>query len=115
MVALPAEVSMNKWVAQKLGPLIDETPAVRRALTTVSSRDGANRREFKDFAGGQLYLEHSGSPARLKSTSVKTLIVDEVDEFASRSEERRVGKAWVSTGRSRWSPSPTKKKTKEQK
>ena len=83
MVALPAEVSMNKWVAQKLGPLIEETPAVRRALTTVATRDGANRREFKDFSGGQLYLEHAGSPARLKSTSVKALIVDEVDEFAS--------------------------------
>src|SRR3546814_18938023 len=27
-----------------------------------------------------------------------------------RSEERRVGEEWVSTGRSRWSPSPKKKK-----
>lgn len=82
MVALPAEVTMNKWIAQKLGPMIEVTPAVSRALTTVATRDGANRRDFKDFVGGQLYLEHAGSPSRLKSTSVRTLIVDELDDFA---------------------------------
>jgi phage terminase large subunit GpA-like protein len=83
MVCLPGEVSMNKWVAQKLNPMIDESPAVKRALTSVASRDSANTRTFKDFAGGQLYLEHAGSPSRLKSTTVRTLIADEVDEFAN--------------------------------
>lgn len=83
MVCLPGEVSLQKWVAQKLNPMIEETPAVRELLTSTASRDGANRREFKDFAGGQLYIEHAGSPQRLKSTTVRTLLVDEVDEFAS--------------------------------
>ena len=83
MVCLPGEVSMNKWVAQKLNPAIDETPAMKRALTSVASRDAANTRTFKDFAGGQLYIEHAGSPSRLKSTTVRKLIVDEVDEFAN--------------------------------
>jgi phage terminase large subunit GpA-like protein len=83
MVCLPGEVSMNKWVAQKLNPTIDESPAVKRALTSVASRDSANTRTFKDFAGGQLFIEHAGSPSRLKSTSVRTLIVDEVDEFSN--------------------------------
>src|SRR3546814_15788160 len=32
---------------------------------------------------------------------------------AARSEERRVGKEWVSTCRSRWSPSHAKKKRKQ--
>jgi phage terminase large subunit GpA-like protein len=83
MVCLPGEVAMNKWIAQKLQPMLDETPAVRQVLTTVATRDGANRRDFKDFIGGQLYIEHAGSPQRLKSTSVRTLIVDELDEFAA--------------------------------
>jgi len=82
MVCLPGEVSMNKWVAQKLNPMLKETPAAQRALTSVASRDSSNTRTFKDFAGGQLYLEHAGSPSRLKSTTVKKLIVDELDEFA---------------------------------
>lgn len=83
MVCLPGEVSVHKWVAQKLNPMIEETPAVRATLTSTDSRNGSNRREFKDFAGGQLYIEHAGSPSRLKSTSVRTLIVDELDEFAA--------------------------------
>lgn len=83
MVALPSEVSRDKWIAQKLQPMIDETPAVRRALTSVASRDSANTRNFKDFVGGQLYLEHAGSTTRLKSTTVKNLIVDEYSEFAT--------------------------------
>lgn len=83
MVCLPGEVSMNKWVAQKLNPMIEESPAVREALTSVASRDSSNTRTFKDFAGGQLYIEHAGSPQRLKSTTVRTLLVDEVDEFST--------------------------------
>ena len=71
MVCLPAEVSMTKWVQQKLQPMIDETPELKRALTSVASRDSSNTRTFKDFQGGQLYVEHAGTPSRLKSTSVK--------------------------------------------
>lgn len=83
MVCLPGEVSLHKWVAQKLNPLFEETPSVRATLASTDSRNGSNRREFKDFLGGQLYLEHAGSPSRLKSTSVRTMIVDELDEFAA--------------------------------
>lgn len=83
MVALPGEVSQKKWIAQKLNPAIEVTPAMQRALTTMATRDAANQRDFKDFAGGQLYIEHGGSPQRLKSTTVRDLIVDELDEFAA--------------------------------
>lgn len=83
MVCLPGEVSMNKWVAQKLNPMLAETPAVQAALTSVASRDSANTRTFKDFVDGQLFLEHAGSPSRLKSTTVRDLIVDELDDFAA--------------------------------
>ncbi|NLA68087.1 MAG: phage terminase large subunit family protein [Gammaproteobacteria bacterium] len=83
MVTLPGQVSLDKWIDQKLNPLLEETPAVRRTLASTASRDASNRRTFKEFEGGQLYLEHAGNPARLKSTSVRTLIVDEFSSFAS--------------------------------
>ena len=82
MVCLPGEVGMNKWINQKLNPMIEETPIVQKALITQNSRNSSNTKEFKDFIGGQLYLEHAGSPSRLKSTTVKFLIVDELTEFA---------------------------------
>lgn len=80
MYALPGEASMNKWVNQKLNPMIEVCKAVRKALSSTASRDSSNQRTFKDFAGGQLYVEHMGSPQRLKSTTVKNLVVDEIDE-----------------------------------
>lgn len=83
MVCLPGQVSLDKWIDQKLNPLIEETPAVRRTLASTASRDAANRRTFKEFEGGQLYLEHAGNPVRLKSTSVRTMIVDEFSSFVS--------------------------------
>lgn len=60
MYALPGEVSQNKWIAQKLNPMIEVVPTVRKALSSTASRDSANQRTFKDFAGGQLYVEHAG-------------------------------------------------------
>lgn len=83
IVCLPGEVSMNKWINQKLNPLIEETPAVREALTSTNSRNAANQKGFKDFAGGQLYIEHAGSPQRLKQTTARYLLVDEFSEFAA--------------------------------
>lgn len=83
MVCLPGEVTMNKWIAQKLNPALEATPAMRRAMTSTASRDSSNQRAFKDFAGGQLYLEHAGNVSRLKLTSVRTMIVDEVDDFSA--------------------------------
>lgn len=83
IVALPAEVSMNKWIDQKLNPLIDETPAIQAVLTSMASREASNRRTFRDFHGGQLYVEHAGNPVRLKSTSAGMVLADEFSSFAS--------------------------------
>jgi len=83
MACFPAEVSMNKWINQKLNPMLEDSPNVREVLASTNTRNAANTKEFKDFLGGQLYVEHAGAPARLKSTSVKYLVVDELTEFAN--------------------------------
>ncbi|WP_083491334.1 phage terminase large subunit family protein [Stenotrophomonas terrae] len=83
MVALPGEISANKWIDQKLNPMIESTKAVQHVLTSTNSRESSNRRSFKDFEGGQLYIEHAGNPVRLKSTSVGLLLADEFSSFAS--------------------------------
>ncbi|MCA0196621.1 MAG: phage terminase large subunit family protein [Proteobacteria bacterium] len=83
MVVLPGEVSANKWIDQKLNPLIDETPTIQRVLTSTNSRESSNRRSFKDFEGGQLYIEHAGNPVRLKGTSAGLILVDEFSSFAT--------------------------------
>src|SRR3546814_19784336 len=64
--------------------------------------------EGRQGIGGRTHLM---SPAMVAAaavtgrlTDVRTLAAEE------RSEERRVGKEWVSTGRSRWAPMHSKKK-----
>ena len=83
MVALPGEVALNKFINQKFNPALEETPAMKQTLVSVASRESANQRNFKDFKGGQLYLEHAGNPLRLKSNSVKILINDEFSSLAA--------------------------------
>lgn len=82
MVVLPGEVSMNKFINQKLTPLLDDTPACAAVLSSTSSRNTRNTHDFKDFSGGQLYIEHAGNEKRLKSTSARLVLADEFDSFA---------------------------------
>lgn len=81
MVVLPTEKTQRDWIAQKLNPSIEATPAMRGAISQAS-RDSANQRDFKDFDGGQMFIEHAGSTARLKLKSVRVAICDEFDELA---------------------------------
>lgn len=83
LFALPAESSMNKMIDQKINNLIDTTDAVRDAMVSLNSRETSNRRTFKDFEGGQLFVEHAGAPVRLKSISVGLILVDEFSSFAN--------------------------------
>jgi phage terminase large subunit GpA-like protein len=83
MVVLPDDITLGNWTNQKLNPLIDETPAIGRALTSSNSRNAANQKAFKDFAGGQLYVEHGKTPSRLTLKSIRTVFVDELDKFAA--------------------------------
>jgi phage terminase large subunit GpA-like protein len=83
MVVLPDEISLNKWVQQKLNPMIEGTEAVQAAMTSTVSRNAANQSAFKDFAGGQLYVEHGKTATRMAMTSVKIMLVDEFDKFAA--------------------------------
>lgn len=82
MLCYPSEISLKKGLLQKVQPMLEETPAVRATLTSLASRESSNTQTFKDFAGGQLWLEHAGSPVRLKSNTVAWLGVDELDAFA---------------------------------
>ena len=83
MACFPAEVSMNKWINQKLNPMLEDSPVISSVLVSTNTRNAANQKDFKDFFGGQLYVEHAGAAARMKSTSVKYMVVDELTEFAN--------------------------------
>lgn len=83
LVVLPAEASLKKWISQKLNPMFESSPALAAVIAAAGGKD-AQRFDFREYPGGQLYLEHPGNvgASRLKSISVDIAIVDELDEFA---------------------------------
>ncbi len=82
MICFPSDVSLNKFNNQKAKPIFADCEPVKEILTSTASRDASNTKHYKEFLGGQLELEYAGSPARLKSSAVRFLLVDELDTFA---------------------------------
>ena len=81
MVLMPTLESRDAWKAQKLNPLLTETPSIRALLGGQRSRDAANRQDMIDFPGGVLFLAGGNSPNSYAQRSVRYLIMDDLDRF----------------------------------
>lgn len=81
MVLMPTLDNRDSWKAQKLNPLLTDTPAVRDLLGGVRSRDAANRQDMIDFPGGILFLAGGNSPNSYAQKSARYLVMDDLDRF----------------------------------
>lgn len=81
MVLMPTIEARDTWKAQKLNPLLQETPAVRDLLGGLKSRDSANRLDLIDFPGGVLFLSGGNSANSYAQKSVRIIILDDLDRF----------------------------------
>jgi len=81
MVLLPTLDARDSWKAQKLNPLLLETPVIKQLLGGQRSRDAANRQDMIDFPGGVLFLAGGNSPNSYAQRSVRTIIMDDLDRF----------------------------------
>ncbi|GMU83739.1 MAG: hypothetical protein AMXMBFR47_36090 [Planctomycetota bacterium] len=79
LLVLPDEQSGRKIVAQRIVPLLRDTPSLRQ-LFTDASRD-IQLRHVTLANGFTLRLGWSGSPASLASDPCRIVINDEVDKF----------------------------------
>lgn len=77
----------EKFVKQKLDPMIDETPSVRAKIKDRRSRDGGNTTYMKDFPGGSIMVVGSESAAGLRSQIAARLVMDEVDGYAMSADD----------------------------
>jgi phage terminase large subunit GpA-like protein len=80
-VVMPTEKSMKDWMAQKFEPMAESTPAVNKVLSRRSNNSSDNNAQFKKFIGGILFTKTAGSTADLKSTSLRYVLADEIDEW----------------------------------
>src|SRR5690606_17537959 len=69
----------KQYVGEKLEPMIEATPRLRRKVD-LRSRRLQQRQDFKKFPGGFLKMVGSNSPASVKSTPVPRVAVEEPDD-----------------------------------
>ncbi len=81
MVVQPTTDMAKRFSRQRIAPMLDETPALRRKVQDNRSRDDANTTLMKDFAGGVLVVSGANSAASLRSMPVRYLFLDEVDAY----------------------------------
>ena len=81
LVVVPTIQVRQRWVKQRLHPMLDETPVLRQIFDVKRKRDKANSDEIKDFPGGMLVMGGANSPASPASMPIRFVLCDEVDRF----------------------------------
>lgn len=82
-VYLPSATTTDAWIDQKFTPILEGCEILQKSMLESATKTTSNRRNFKECLGGILFIENASNPVSAKSKSIKILIVDEVDEFAS--------------------------------
>ncbi|MES2887306.1 MAG: phage terminase large subunit family protein, partial [Pseudomonadota bacterium] len=67
MLVQPTIDLAKRFGRQRLMPMIDESPALRRKVRENRSRDDANTMLMKEFAGGVMVIAGANSAAALRS------------------------------------------------
>ena len=81
MIVLPTSNSAKRASRTRIGPMIQETPCLRSKVSEVKSRDAGNTVLMKEFDGGVLILAGANSATELKSSPVRNLFLDEIEEY----------------------------------
>ena len=66
---------------QRIDPLLEESPELRKLIKPARSKDSGNTILVKEFPGGILVMTGANSAAGLRSMPVRFLFLDEVDAF----------------------------------
>jgi phage terminase large subunit GpA-like protein len=82
-IFLPNSVVTDAWIDQKFNPILENCKVLSDLILENSTRQTSNRRNFRDFLGGVLFIENASNSVSAKSKTVKLLIVDEIDEFSA--------------------------------
>ena len=81
MIVQPTIDMAKRYSRQRLAPMIDESPVLKRKVRDNKSRDDANTTLLKEFPGGFMALAGANSAASLRSMPVRDLFLDEIDGY----------------------------------
>ena len=81
MVVQPTVQMGEGWSKQRLANMIAESPALAEIMPPSKSRDSGSTTLSKSFPAGHLFIAGANSSSTLRSTPVKYLALDEIDEY----------------------------------
>jgi phage terminase large subunit GpA-like protein len=81
MIVQPTLDMAKRYSRQRLSPMIEESPTLKKKVRENRSRDEANTTLLKEFPGGFLAIAGANSAAGLRSMPVRDLFLDEVDGY----------------------------------
>ena len=81
MIVQPTIDMAKRYSRQRLSPMIEESPALRKKVRENRSRDEANTTLLKEFPGGFMAIAGANSAAGLRSMPVRDLFLDEIDGY----------------------------------
>jgi len=81
MIVQPTIDMAKRYSRQRLMPMIEESPVLRRKVRQNRSRDEANTTLLREFPGGFMAIAGANSAAGLRSMPVRDLFTDEEDGY----------------------------------
>jgi len=83
LMVQPTVEMAKRYSKQRIAPLIEASPVLRKLVKPARSRDSGNTVLTKEFPGGALMMTGANSAVGLSSTPVRFLFLDEVDRFSA--------------------------------
>lgn len=81
MIVQPTLDTAKRYSRQRLTPMIDESPSLKRKVRENRSRDDANTTLLKEYTGGFMVLAGANSAAGLRSMPIRDIFFDEIDAY----------------------------------
>jgi phage terminase large subunit GpA-like protein len=81
MIVQPTIDTAKRFSRQRLTPMIEESPALRKKVRENRSRDDANTTLLKEYPGGFMVVAGANSAAGLRSMPIRDIFFDEIDAY----------------------------------
>ena len=73
----------EEYSKQRVTPMFDACPSLKRKVSAQKSRDSSNTILLKSFPGGTMTIAGANAPSGLASKPIRYLFLDETDRFPS--------------------------------
>jgi phage terminase large subunit GpA-like protein len=86
MLMQPKDEAAEQFSRERLAPMVQATPALRKIIGDGKSRSSDDTLHYKKFPGGFLALAGAGSPTNFAMRAIRVLLLDEVDKYEANKE-----------------------------